>query len=64
MKYKAKRDIDYSKDDGWEDYGIVPCGEMCETDILYGIDVITYKGIPICDIDSEMTKDCFEEVIE
>ncbi len=64
MKYRAKRTLEYRKDDGLEDYGIIECGALCDTDIFDRCEVISYQGNAVCDIDSKMAEDCFEEVVE
>ena len=64
MRYRAKRDIEHTKDDGWEDYGFIPKGSICEAGLFERCLAILYKGKAVCDIDSQMAKDCFEEVGE
>ena len=62
MKYRAKRDIDYSKDNGWEDYEFIPKGSICEVGIFERCLEILYKEKAVCDVDSQMERECFEEV--
>ena len=44
------------------DFETVPVGTICKVRYWCGSDVIEYKGKKICDTDSEMAKNYFEEV--
>lgn len=64
MKYRAKKDIKFSENSGWEDYGTIPKGTICESDSFDRFLAIFYEGKAVCDVDSQMQLDCFEEVSE
>lgn len=66
MKFKANRQLEFSKDEGWEDYGIIPKDMICDSKPcgIGGYDTIFHNEIPVCDVDSEMRLDCFAEVVE
>lgn len=51
-----------STEEGWEDFETIPVGAICETRYWHGSDVIEYNGKKICDTESEMAKDFFEEI--
>lgn len=62
MKYRAKKDIKFSEDSGFEDYGVIPKGTICEVMIFERSPSIFYNGKAVCDPDSQMANDCFEEM--
>ncbi len=62
MKFKAKKDMKFSEDSGWEDYGTIPKGTVCESDSFDRFLAIFYKGKAVCDVDSQMANDYFEEM--
>ncbi len=64
MKFKAKKDIKSSEYSGWEDYGIIPKGTICGEGAFDRFPAIFYNGKAVCDVDSDMQKECFEEVAE
>lgn len=64
MKYRAKKDIEFSKDSGFEDYGAIPKGTVCEVMIFERSPAIFYSGKAVCDPDSKMAEECFREVAE
>lgn len=63
MKFKAIREVS-SKLCGWEFFETIPQGAICEVRNYMRIPAIFYKGKAVCDIDSQMCKEYFEEVVE
>lgn len=62
-RHLCKNEInDYEVEKLWEDFETVPVGTICKVRYWCGSDVIEYKGKKICDTDSEMAKNYFEEV--
>lgn len=61
MKFKARKDISCSKLNGFENYGMVPNGGICEVMIFEKCPAIFYNGKAVCDPDSQMAKDYFEQ---
>lgn len=64
MKFKANRQLEFSKDEGWSNYGTIPKDALCDSKPwgIGGYDTIFHKGIPVCDVESELGKECFEKV--
>lgn len=64
MKFKANRQLEFSKDEGWADYGIIPKETLCDSKPwgIGGYNTIFYNGIPVCDVESELGKECFDEI--
>lgn len=61
MKFRAKKDIKYSELSGFEDYGMIPKGTVCEVMIFERSPAIFYNGKAVCDPDSKMAEECFEK---
>lgn len=49
---------------GWEEFETIPKETICEAPIWNGSETIEYKGKKVCDTDSQMAKDYFEEIIQ
>lgn len=64
MKFKAKKDVKFSELSGFENYVMIPKGEICEVMIFERSPAIFYNGKAVCDPDSQMAKDYFDEVVE
>lgn len=63
MKFKAKREVS-NKLRGWDFFETIPQGTICEVKNYMRSPAIFYKGKAVCDTDSQMCKDYFEEVVE
>lgn len=64
MKFRANRNLEFLKDGGWEDYGTIPEGALCEARQWWvgGYEAIFYKGTPVCDVNSGLGKSAFDKV--
>lgn len=60
-RYKATKEV-LNTEKGWEEFETIPKGAICEAPIWNGSETIEYKGKKVCDIDSKMAKDYFEEI--
>lgn len=61
MMYRAKKDIPKSVK-GYEDFGEIKKGNICNVGIFEGVRTLNFNGKWVCDFDSQMAKDYFEEV--
>lgn len=61
MKFKTIKEVPESVE-RWEESETIPKGVICETKIFDRVETISYKGKLICDADSEMAKDYFEQI--
>ena len=62
MKFKTKKDMKHSELNGFENYGEIPKGEICEVMFFERFPAIFYNGKAVCDPDSQMAKDYFEQI--
>lgn len=63
MKYMAKKDIPKSVK-GYEDFGEIKKGDICTVGIFEGVKTLAFNDKWVCDFDSQMSEDYFEEVVE
>lgn len=60
-KYKTIKDLS-STIECWDEHETIPVNTVCNVKYWEGSDTICYKDKFICDVDSEMAKEYFEEI--
>ena len=61
MKYRAKKDIPKGVK-GYEDFGEIKKSDICEVDIYERVKTLKFNGKWVCDFDSQMANDYFEQI--
>lgn len=62
MKFRAIKEVP-SSIERWEESETIPKDAICETTMFDRVETILYKGKLICDADSQMAKDYFEQIV-
>ena len=62
MKFITVKPMRYPESGGIEDYGYIPKGTVCETEIVEGCGAILHEGKAVCDVDSGMSWEYFERM--
>ena len=62
QRFKAIKEVP-STIEGWDEFETIPEGTICEAPCWNGISVIEYKGKLVCDVESKLAKEYFEEIL-
>lgn len=62
LKFITVKPLNYPESGGIENYGYIPKGTVCETEVVEGCEAVLHDRKVVCDVDSGMVMEYFREM--